>query len=297
MAKKSLMFLSFVILASGLLLILRLPSGPRPAPTADNAASQSMQLRDAHGLAVDRQDPSVVYIATHSGLLALKNDRDLQEIGSARDDYMGFTAHPTDANTFYASGHSRQVGNLGFQKTTDGGTTWQKISEGLNGPVDFHTMAVSLANPRIFYGWSQGQLQRSDDEGVRWTRTTGTVTNVISLTTSPIDENVVFAATTKGLMVSRDRGDTWSSTQLTGLASAVSSNPANDRELMAFVQPDGLMRSTNDGETWNEVAGYNGPLALHIAYDFTNPATIYLINQSLEIHKSIDGGERWNKVR
>ena len=124
------------------------------------------KLTHVHGFAVDVANPERLLIATHHGLMQLENNV-LSQIGTVSDDLMGFTPHPTDPSVFYSSGHGARGGNLGFQKSTDGGTTWQKVSDGINGPVDFHSMTVSRVNPDLVYGHFGG-LQQSTDGGKSW---------------------------------------------------------------------------------------------------------------------------------
>jgi hypothetical protein len=89
-------------------------------------------ISHGHGLAVDPNDSSKVYIATHHGLLVLQNDKDLYRVGASMDDYMGFSVHPTESNVFFSSGHPSLGGNIGFMKSLDGGFTWKKISNGVD---------------------------------------------------------------------------------------------------------------------------------------------------------------------
>lgn len=256
-------------------------------------------LQDAHGLAVGRKDSSRVYIATHTGLLAMSNDADLQRVSEAQDDYMGFSAHPTDANTFYSSGHPSSGGNIGFQKSTDGGKTWQKIANGVGGPVDFHTMAVSQADPNIIYGVYRGQVQRSSDEGKNWELVNAAnIGNIITLATDAADKDIVYAGTTNGLYVSQNKGTDWSKIgNLNGAVAAVSVNPQDGKTIAAYADGQGLMKSTDGGTTWTNIKSYTGNMVMQLAIDTQNPSTLYLINQSLEIHKTSDGGQTWTKVR
>lgn len=271
-------------------------------PSNDNQPSNKTEvvsaLRDTHGLAVDRKDPSKVYVATHTGLLVMQNDSDLKQIGNTRDDYMGFSAHPTDPNIFYTSGHPSRGGNLGFQKSTDGGKTWQKIANGVNGPVDFHAMTVSQADSSLIYGVYRGQLQRSGDEGKNWELVNTNLASIITLVTNTKARDVVYAGTTDGLYVSQNQGNTWSKLgTLNGAVTTIAVNPSNDQEIVAYEQNQGLMRSANAGTSWDRLNGYTDSMVMHLTYDAQKPATMYLINQDLEIYKTTDGGQTWTKVR
>lgn len=289
------------ILVGGAILLVSvsawlLLSKPDTSKQSNNQA-EVIKLQDAHGLAVDRKNPSKVYIATHTGLLVLSNDNKLQRISDAKDDYMGFSAHPSDPSTFYTSGHYASGGNIGFQKSNDGGKTWQKVANGVNGPVDFHAMAVNQADPNIVYGVYRGQLQRSRDEGKTWEVVSTNVGNIITLATNSKAKDVVYASTTDGLYTSQNQGNSWSKLDsLSGAITTIVINPNNDQELVAYVQNKGLMRSANAGSTWDTLNGYTGDMVMHLSYSIQEPSTMYLINQSLEVHKIIDGGQEWTKV-
>jgi photosystem II stability/assembly factor-like uncharacterized protein len=260
-------------------------------------SESNIVLRDAHGLAVDRKDSSKVYVATHTGLLLMNTNNKLQRVSERQDDYMGFSAHPSDPLVFYSSGHSASGGNLGFQKSTDGGKTWDKIADGVNGPVDFHTMTVSQVNPNVVYGVNHGKLQRSNDEGKNWEGVNTNIGNIITLATDQSNENNVFAGTTSGLYISIDNGSSWDKLNLTGAVTALTVNPDNDLELYAYANGQGLLTSIDGGKTWKQLDGYKGDTVMHLAIDPQIPTTAYLINQTLEVHKSTDNGQTWSKMR
>lgn len=285
------------IVAVVLLIILFTASRSDNKQTANKPETVSA-LHDAHGLAVDRKDSLKVYIATHTGLLVINNDGELQRVGTAQDDYMGFSAHPTEPNTFYTSGHPSRGGNLGFQKSIDGGKTWQKIANGINGPVDFHAMTVSQADPNLAYGVHRGQLQRSSDEGKNWELVNTNLGNIITLTTNTKAKDTVYAGTTDGLYISQNQGNSWSKLgTLKGAVTTIAVNPTNDQKIVAYEQNQGLMHSADTGSSWARLNGYTGSMVMHLAYDIQKPTNMYLINQNLEIHKTTDGGQTWTKVR
>ena len=129
----------------------------------------SIKASHVHGLSVDRGESNRLYLATHNGLYALVKDKEVQWIGKSLVDFMGVSPHPTDAKALYYSGHRKSGGNIGFQKSTDGGVSWEKISNGNpGGPADFHAMLVHPANPDHIYGWYKLRVHRSLDGGKTW---------------------------------------------------------------------------------------------------------------------------------
>jgi photosystem II stability/assembly factor-like uncharacterized protein len=160
-----------------------------------------------HGLAVDRQDSNYLLIATHHGLFRAGPDAKAEPI-SVVQDFMGFNAHPSDPDALFASGHPAEGGNLGFIASTDRGRTWEQISPGAGGPVDFHQMTVSPADPETIYG-VYGALQVSHDAGKSWTVVGKLPERLIDLAASAKDAATLYAATEGRLLVSRDGGLGW----------------------------------------------------------------------------------------
>lgn len=295
---KILISIGVVVALIAVIVVAGSSNNQQPGNSNTPNTADSVTLQDAHGLAVDRSDSSKVYVATHTGLLVLRNDKELHRVGNSQDDYMGFSAHPTDANTFYTSGHSKGGGNIGFQKSVDGGKTWRKVSDGVGGPVDFHTLTVSQAQPSSIYGVYHGQIQRSDDEGKNWELVYANIGNIITLSTASTSKDTVYAGTTNGFYVSKNRGKEWAKTNgIKGAVTAIAVSPENAQNIIVYAVGQGLMRSTDDGTTWAILKGYSGDMVMQLAIDRQNPSTIYLVNQTLEIQKTTDTGDSWTKVR
>lgn len=250
----------------------------------------------SHGLAVDAADESKLYIATHEGLYVLIGEKDLFRVGAHADDLMGFTAHPSVGGTFFSSGHPARGGNIGFQKTFDGGLTWEKVSNGIGGPADFHSMTVSQANPDIVYGYFRG-LQRSTDGGRNWEMANRTIAP-FSLSTDPVREDVVYAATADGVQVSEDRGNTWRSLspELAGGAVSTFALRPNGVAFVFSERLSGMGKSTDGGATWQKVGeDFGGSAVLYITGSATGPT--YALTERNAVYKSVDVGETWSNVR
>lgn len=294
---------AIVVAGGAILLFSQQDSNPVENSASSNNLYPEKTISHGHGLAVDVEDPNKVYIATHYGLLVLQNEKDLYRVGKSRDDYMGFSPHPTEANVFFSSGHPSTGGNIGFQKSEDGGVNWKKISAGLNGPVDFHAMAVSPVNPNLIYGWYQGTLQRSIDQGKTWEIVNRELLPVY-LVADTKDENIVYAATSEGqgIVISKDRGMSWTTLSPAlegGAVSVVVVHPNDSNTLITFSERlGGLGKSIDGGKTWRKVnENFDRETILHLAFDKKNPGVIYALTHQNALYKSSDTGETWNKVR
>jgi|GEM_PF-130324 len=252
-----------------------------------------------HGLAVDIENPNKLYIATHEGLLLLKDEKDLYRIGETTNDLMGFTADAKNSKTFYSSGHPSYGGNIGFQKTIDSGETWEKISDGINGPVDFHTMTVSPVNSNIIYGLFSGQIQKSTDGGTTWMLLDKQPEKIIALVADVADVKTVYASTQQGIWMSSDGGENWESLSTSLEASIVismSQNPKDRNQILSFSDTLGLASSNDGGKTWASLAGAPNAVLYFIAFSASNPQMVYAIDENNQVYKSENSGLTWEKI-
>ena len=107
----------------------------------------------------------------------------------------------------------------GIYKTTDGGLTWIKLTQGL--PEVIHmsriSLAIAVSDPQVLYasvafsGDGKGDVYRSDDGGASWVVTSSNSNpdcykNTIAV--DPSDPDTVYAG---GLLIYRstDGGRTW----------------------------------------------------------------------------------------
>lgn len=250
------------------------------------------EVSHIHGIAFDPAAPGSVFLATHYGLFRATPDGSAEAISENKDDYMGFSPHPTDPALLYASGHPSQGGNVGVIASRDGGATWTQIATGAGGPVDFHGMTVSRADPQTLYGLYDG-IQVSRDGGVTWSIAGPGPAKVIDLAASAAKAEIVYAATLNGLMESADAGMTW---QLLGPPNTQVSmvEAAPDGSLYAFFVGSGLFRQSPGGGTWTALASdFGDKIVLHLAADPADPAHLVAVTQESEILQSTDGGKTW----
>lgn len=243
-----------------------------------------------HGLAVDPADPSRLYLATHHGFYLVGADGMATRLSDVQD-FMGFTPHPADPLVLYASGHPSGGGNLGFLMSVDGGASWRQISPGLHGPVDFHQMDVSPADPQVIYG-IYGGVQISRDGGKSWSMAGPVPEGMIALAASARSADHLYAATRIGLLHSRDAGATWAIVAFDREPVSMVATGPNDT-LYAYVVGRGLVAAKEEKPDEWSVVSADRRIQLHLAIDGRDPDRMFAIAHEAGIIQSRDGGKSW----
>ena len=201
------------------------------------------------------------------------------------------------------SGHGgptdRRPEPLGLEWSRIGGRTWQTMA--LAAEADFHALAVAPQNPAVLYGWSVSPrtgLYRSRTGGREWDALGARgLRDVYDLAVSPQNPALVLAATSRGIRVSRDGGDTWQATH--GVSSrvtvtAVAISRADPRVMYIYAMDPslGLARSDDGGSTWLPAGFYLGKedAVSNLALDPGRPRVLYLATYSGDVFYSADGG-------
>lgn len=253
-----------------------------------------------HGIAVDPKDPRHLYLATHTGFFVVGTDGIATRLSDNRDDYMGFTPAPANPSVLFASGHPPGGGNLGFITSTDGGKSWRQLALGVDGPVDFHQMDVSKADPRTIYG-VYGGLQVSKDGGRSWRMVGPAPNGIIDLAASATAVDTLYAATRTGFISSYDGGKSWQAAYpLSEPVSMVKTTSAGD--IYAYVVGTGLVHAREPQLTWSTLGdGFDGGYVLHLAVDPQDGKRLYAATIDPATHRtsvlaSTDGGHTWSAL-
>ncbi len=274
--------------------------------TDGGATWTHLGLRDGQqipALAVDPRDPSRVFAAVlghpygpnpERGLFRSTDGGETWEKVLFLDDDTGaydVDIDPADPNVVYATfwqgrqapweyGNAYGGGNGGIFKSTDGGTTWQKLAGGLPEKIVQANLAIAPSRPdRLYallatsnesdYQSGQGQaLYRSDDAGTTWTKATDDPRPLMRIGggdlpmvgVDPRNPDVVYS-TAIVTVRSEDGGKTW--TSLRGAPGGddyqnVWIDP-EDPNLILLASDQGAVVSTNRGRTWS--SWYNQPTA------------------------------------
>lgn len=245
-----------------------------------------------HGIGFDPLDPTKIMLATHFGIYRAEPGGMATLISAERNDFMGFTPRPTDPATLFASGHPAQGGNMGVIVSHDDGATWSQLAAGQNGPVDFHAMTVSRADPQVIYGLFNG-IQVSGDSGLSWSIAGPGPGDVIDLAASSVRPETLFAGTAHGLWISTDRGATWTLRGPENAAVAMV-EVAPGGELYAFFVGGGLFKANSDGADWTMLSDtFGSEVVLHMAVDPGNAEHLVAVTETSALLESVDGGKSW----
>jgi photosystem II stability/assembly factor-like uncharacterized protein len=247
-------------------------------------------------LAVDPRNPNKVFAAVLGHPYGPSQERGIYRSSDggqnwerviAKDENTGGSdvqIDPSNPDVVYASmWEARQGpwedGNLfngtggGLFRSTDGGSTWKQLTNGLPKDLSQIYVAISASDPRRLYATlasASGKLAvyRSDDAGENWAKATedprasGRIGggDLPIPRVDPKNPDLLYVASTV-TMRSEDGGKTWS-----GFRGAPGGddyqnlwiNP-NDGNVMLLVSDQGALVTVNRGQTWS--SWYNQPTA------------------------------------
>ena len=225
---------------------------------------------------------------------------------------------PNDPNILYASLWEHREGpwenarfsgpNSGIYKSTDGGSTWRKLTAGLPGAAQglgLTGVGVAPRKPNRVYAVvnavKDGGIYRSDDGGEHWAlvsndrRLWGPDGGFAEIIVHPNDENRVFVANTAAYR-SDDGGKTWVSHKGAPGGDDYQRMWINPQapDIMIYTADQGATITVNGGRSWS--SWYNQPTAqlYHVSTDKQFPYWIYGGQQesgAIGIASRGDGGQ------
>lgn len=261
------------------------------AAAAPETALQLGELSHIHGIEFDPSDNSIL-LATHHGIFRFRSGGPAVLVSPDRADYMGFTL--TASGVAIASGHPESGGNMGVIQSLDFGS-WTKLSDGVDGPVDFHAIASAPANPETLYGLYQGGIQTSTDAGKTWQWSGDAPPQTFDITASP-DGRRLFAATAEGVRVTDDGGRSWAAID-GDIAAPTSTVSVFGDELLAYAVGQGFLVRGLAAKSWTVRAPDMGSIVpLHLARDPADDQRLIAVTQDSAVLESLDGGASWSPL-
>ncbi|WP_137109704.1 exo-alpha-sialidase [Rhodobacter sp. SY28-1] len=265
-----------------------------PAMAQDSLPlSELMSATHVHGIGPGSGGADSLTLATHNGLWAVDlSSSTATRLGGSQDDFMGYSAVLGSPGTAFASGHPATGGNMGVIRTDNAGQSWTHVSNGLDGPVDFHSMEVSRADPAVIYGIDHDRrVQRSADGGVTWEATGEAPEKLIDIATAPRDAAMLYAATETGLFLSPDGGATWQPV-IEGVP-VYTVDAGADSVVRAVDLSRGLVTLSEGGEITSVSSDLPDGYLLFLATTSVDPLRLAALSAKGRLVVSQDGGASW----
>ncbi len=210
--------------------------------------------------------------------------------------------------------HRLYVGTIGegLWRSTDGGETFVRASDGMFVECHVRALAVHPRDPRTLYLGSEQGLFRTTDGADHWTRVESPLNGqqIWAVCLLPQNPEVVLAGTCPSrLFRSADGGQTWAEpavdirqacprimhTRVTTLLA----DPTEPETVWAGVEIDGLVRSRDSGQTWQKVGSGLSSLDIHavaiIPADGRDKRLLASTNN--DVNLSMDEGETWRPLQ
>jgi photosystem II stability/assembly factor-like uncharacterized protein len=265
-----------------------------------------MGLSDARHIGrivVDPVDHDVVYVAALGHLFGPNKERGVYKTTDGGltwtnvlfvNDDTGATdlvMDPSNDKVLYAATYQRRRSSWGFNgggpgsamyKTTDGGRTWTKLTNGIpDGPLGRIGLDLFRANPNIVYARiehpKESGVYRSDDAGATWRKVSSVNPRPMyfsQIRVAPDDANRIYVLG-EWIEISDDAGKTFREvTELHPDQHAFWIDPANPRHLMTG-NDGGVGISYDSGAHWDWLDNMDLGQFYHVGYDMERPYGVY----------------------
>ena len=291
-----------------------------------NWAGKGMVDATVSALTVHPQNRNYVLAGDYGSSIQISKDGgkhwERRYLDISEQQFYSVEVDPQDPNVFYiavSAGHSNSglPGEFGYfpqsgvYKTTDGGLTWERISEGLEwegNPLQVYTITVHPENPRILFAGTQKEgVYRSMDGGRSWQEINQGITEEFGFFDPFLLPHEVEACQEKLQRNPQEGRSCYAYATRVSMKLAV--NPHNPNEIW-YLTLAGAFRSRDLGNTWEWVSDVFKGIHLHfIDFDPEDPNIIYLgshrsgiseegheIDSAHGLYISRDGGNTWSQV-
>lgn len=188
-----------------------------------------------------------------------------------------------------------------LQKSTDGGSTWQRTGWVTENPQAL-VLAVDLRAAGTVYAGSNRGVYKSSDAGATWTYLAGNLP-VYALAVDPGNPSVLLRAVSSGIYRSVDSGVNWTQVNSQLSVRTFTFDPGNPRTVYAGTTGAGVWKSSDGGVSWSAInrcvpQGRCAPTTLDgefVRRIIVAGSTVYLGSLN-GLYKSVDGGASWTQA-
>lgn len=259
-----------------------------------------------HAISIYLSNPDTIYAYGEKMLLSTDNGENWQSIGLGTTAYGVLKVMPERSKIIFVSHMALPFDGNEVLITTNGGLTWSSLFLGRGyslpiieiDPFALHTVYVSV-NPNNMY--------RSSDYGSSWESVQMPPgENLYSFAIAPSDSNILYAAYSKGIYKSSDRGKNWTLLPfpLQNLCwPHIAVHPDNPDTIYVSTfsdgtVPGGVYKSTDGGLSWTEI---NNGLTSDdrdisaIVINPKNPEEVFIgLGDDTQIFSTTNGGSNWS---
>jgi photosystem II stability/assembly factor-like uncharacterized protein len=257
---------------------------------------------DGYETVIDPTDPNIVYTQSQYGGLNRYNKATGEKIRIRPVEEKGEEAYRWNWNSpLIISPHNHKrlyfAANYLF-RSDDQGNSWKKAGGDLTRQLDRNLLKV------------MGKIQSVD--AVAKNASTSQYGNIVSLTESPVQEDLIYVGTDDGLIqVTRDAGQNWQKIEkvkgvpeMTYVSCLLASQHGANTVYASFDNrkradfKSYLFKSTDAGESWKSIKGdLPDSLPVHsIAEDHLNPNLLF-IGTEFGVYFTYDGGQNWVQLK
>ncbi len=264
--------------------------------------SVGLTVEAVRALEVASVQPLTLIAGTRTGVFRLApGEQTWERISPLGDEELrnvdSLAVDPHDPNIIYAGTY-----HLPW-KTIDGGKTWNPVAAGLIDDSDIMSLRVDATDPqRLFLSACSG-IYRSENEGAEWTKLQGipyASRRTHSILQDPASSKTLYAATTEGLWVTRDAGETWKRTTskdwVINSVLVVRGSSAGSERVLLGTEAQGVMVSEDGGETFTSSNdGFTHQVVKQFIADPRNLKHLLMVMQQNgpRFLESYDAGHSW----
>ena len=212
--------------------------------------------------------------------------------------------HPGNTEVIYLAT------TVGAFVTKNGGREWEERMTGMKEVHIVTCLTMDPNHPRVLYAGTTGGTYRSEDGGASWQKkNSGLIPDdvlnasmalgVNVLAVDPLNSDIVYAGSTKGLFRSTNRAEYWEQIGQ-GLSeqfiSTLVLHPTNP-DVLYIGGPGGVLQTSDGGKTWQPRNQGLATLNVRtIVMSRSDPQLLYAGTNGSGLYRSTDGGQQWAAI-